>query len=231
MTCRQWTIVAAILGSALITGCKGGGQSDSPATSPPAGKATAASNVLDVPAPGGAVPFGDARYITSWSVLGPFGFEESDFGGDQQQQALDKEFVPDESALDGTRPAPAGATWQTKNFQGSDEAGKIDLDSLYGMPEHAAAYAVATVVSPRDIPNAKLMVGSDDYIRVWLNGKLVHTYNTERRAGSPDQDVVTVAIRQGPNRLVVKCVDVVFDWNFYLRFATAEGQAIGVKTP
>ena len=62
--------------------------------------------------------------------------------------------------------------------------GEIDL----GETEHAVIYAVAWLDCPEAITDAKLLTGSDDYIKVWINGKLVHTYNTECRAGEADQD-------------------------------------------
>lgn len=58
------------------------------------------------------------------------------------------------------------------------------------------------------------------FIRVWVNGKLVHTYNEKRRGLEPDQDELEgISIRKGWNKIVVKCVDVVFDWSFCLRLA------------
>ena len=44
--------------------------------------------------------------------------------------------------------------------------------------------------------------GSDDGIKLWLNGKLVHTHNALR--GYQLSDEVTVQLKAGVNRLVVK---------------------------
>jgi hypothetical protein len=58
----------------------------------------------------------------------------------------------------------------------------------------------------------------------------VHTFKKERRAGLADQDAIAdITLQKGVNRVVVKCVDVVMGWNFYLRFATKDGKAIGIK--
>ena len=74
-------------------------------------------------------------------------------------------------------------------------------------------------------------MGSDDYIKVWINGKLVHTYKTERRSGEADQDTVTgISLAKGSNRIVVKCVNVVNAWNFYIRFTDKDGKAFAVET-
>jgi hypothetical protein len=104
--------------------------------------------------------------------------------------------------------------------------GEIDL----GYNEHACTYAVAVVECPEAVTDAKLLVGSDDYVKVWINGKLVHTYKSACRAGEADQDTVKgVSLNKGENRIVVKCVNVLSAWNFYLRFADKDGNAFVVK--
>jgi hypothetical protein len=170
------------------------------------------------------------HFVTNWMLLGPFQFKESDFGGDQQQASIDKEFVANEGALDGTQKPPAGAAWKSMQFTSTDPAGMVDLDPVYDGLEHVAAYAVAWLDCPQDLPNAKLYVGSDDYLKVWINGRLVHTYKKERRAGEADQDIVSgIALQKGPNRIVIKCVDVVLGWNFFFRLTDAQGRPILVK--
>jgi hypothetical protein len=172
----------------------------------------------------------EANFVTNWLVLGPFTFAERDFGGGHQQAAADKEFMPNEGELDGTQEAPKGTKWQERQFREGAQAGAVDLDALYGGIDHAAAYAVAWLDCPEDLTDAKMLVGSDDYIKVWINGKLVHTYKTERRGSDWDQDSVRgIELKKGLNRVVVKCVDVVGGWDFYLRFTTAKDLPITVK--
>jgi hypothetical protein len=172
----------------------------------------------------------EKSFVMDWLVLGPFKFGEADFGGDQQQPAAAHAFVRDEAALDGTQVAPPGAAWKANHFAGNAGTGQVDLDSFYGAIEHAAAYAVAWLDCPEDRSDLKLYVGSDDYLKIWINGKLVHTYDVQRRASSADQDVVKgIRLAKGLNRVVVKCVDVVFDWDFYLRLTDAKDKPVAVK--
>ena len=51
--------------------------------------------------------------------------------------------------------------------------GFIDFGALYGHAEHISAYALTRVFSPEPRPVA-ILVGSDDQVRLWLNGKLIH---------------------------------------------------------
>jgi hypothetical protein len=172
--------------------------------------------------------FRDSRFVTKWLLLGPFSFTETDFGGEQQQQALDHPFMPDEAALDGTQQAPDGTKWKPHHFRGGHIAGIVDLDAFFNTPEHVAAYAVTWIESPRDM-DVQMLVGSDDYIKIWINGQHVHTYATQRRNARPDQDAMTVTLKKGLNRVVVKSVDVVYDWCFFLRFATLTGRRTIVR--
>jgi len=225
----SWVAVIIVSAFAMLSGCAkdvGRPMNEAPAVKPPA------CSALVLPAPNVAIPFGQSQFVTKWTVLGPFTFGENDFGGDPQTAAVDKEFMPDEGALDGTQKPPAAskAAWKVNEFKDAATAGMIDLDTFYNQIEHAAVYAVAWVVATEDVNDAKLLVGSDDYIKVWINGKLVHKYDTARRAGEPDQDLASgIKLNKGMNRIVVKCVDVVLDWNFYLRFTTKDSKAIGVK--
>jgi hypothetical protein len=251
-----WRALAAAAAVAVLAGCKtdGGGDSGAakpvekpaekkaaaPAAAPAPAKAPASASApapsgppavsaLSLPGPGATKEVRDEHFVTKWLVLGPFTFGENDFGGDPQTAAVDKEFIAGEGALDGSQAAPAGTKWQAKVFRGYPP-GKINLDLFYNSPEHAAAYAVAWVRSPKAISNANLYVGSDDYLKVWVNGKPVFTYNTERRASDRDQNKAEgVSLNEGLNRIVVKCVDIVYDWEFYLRIADGDDMPLVVK--
>ena len=227
-TCGQITragmvlLVAAAIavpGCGFISGLLGGGE---PAP-------TKAISDLILPAEQ-AETLAQEHFVTRWLVLGPFTFAEDDFGGDQQQAAAASEFMPDEQCLNGTQEAPAETAWTEKQFEATDSPGQIDLDAMYDSADHAAAYAVAWLHSAEEITDARLLMGSDDYIVVWINGKKVHTYDTERRAGEADQDTIEgIVLKKGYNRVVVKCVDVVLGWNFFFRLTDKAGKAIAVR--
>ncbi|MBM4016767.1 MAG: hypothetical protein FJ288_00315 [Planctomycetes bacterium] len=219
--CLLAALAACLAG--LAAGCAAVGERKGP---PP----TVACDDLVPPAAEAAPGVTGKHFVMNWMLLGPFTFKEEDFGGGHQQAAIDKEFMPGEGRLDGTQKPPPGAAWRSMRFTGGDHMGMIDLDAFYGGIEHAAAYAVAWLDCPQDMPSARLLVGSDDYIRIWVNGKLVHTYNKERRPGEQDQDAIAgVMLRKGPNRIVVKCVDVVLGWNFYFRLTDGQGRPIFVR--
>ena len=165
------------------------------------------------------------HFVSRWMVLGAFPYESGQYGGDQEQGAVRVAFAPSEPEFE---PAPGkeafGKTWV--RAAGSPY---IDFDALYGGLDFAAAYALCDLYSPKEYDDLVLYAGSDDYITVWINGERVHQYAAERRVPAPDDDVVkNVSLKRGVNRIVVKCVEVVGDWGFYLRFASEEGDPMEV---
>ena len=67
-----------------------------------------------------------------------------------------------------------------------------------------------------------MQAGSDDAIRLWVNGKPVHT-STRARLAAPDQDEVELALQAGWNTVLVEVVHAGNIHAFYLRFAQGEG--------
>lgn len=163
-------------------------------------------------------------FITDWHVLGPFKFTETDFGGGMQNNSIDKEFVTGEEELDPSYAAPKGSEWKSIIAPGARNAGEVDFDSIYGNIDYSTAYAVTFIDMPCDMDGISLRVGSDDYVKVWINGKIILTYNKECRASDWDQNIVKgITLKKGLNRIVVKCVDIVDGWSMYVRLTGRDG--------
>jgi hypothetical protein len=171
-------------------------------------------------------------YVKNWMVLGPFRFEREKYNGRYQQDATDdSSFVGvSEDMLaakeEGTK--EYGAEWK-KYVIGKDVMFPqvIDMGSLYGELEYAVAYLVANVYSPGDVENCRMYFGSDDYIKVWLNGELIHTYKDYTRSTVQDDDKVeNVTLGKGWNTLVVKCVNIRSNWDFLARFANEKDEPV-----
>ena len=56
-------------------------------------------------------------------------------------------------------------------------------------------------------------MGSDDGIKVWLNGQLVHRLEA-MRGYSRDSDSANVRLKKGANHLVVKLSQLAGSWGF-----------------
>ena len=75
----------------------------------------------------------------------------------------------------------------------------------------ATSYALITLVSKTDQPNVMMNVGSDDSIKVWLNGEVVFNNATNRNYRVND-DAFSVNLKKGDNRLLVKVSERAGAW-------------------
>ena len=88
----------------------------------------------------------------------------------------------------------------------------MNLDRLYSPNSDVVAYGYAEVDSPSD-RDAELLVGSDDTITVWVNGKKVHE-TTGDRGWAFDQDHVPVHFDKGVNKVLIRCGNTAGPWEF-----------------
>ncbi|MHC5057535.1 MAG: HEAT repeat domain-containing protein [Planctomycetota bacterium] len=104
----------------------------------------------------------------------------------------------------------------------------IDLEHAIKGGDNCAGYVKTRVWAP-EAADARLEIGSDDAVKVWLNGKLVHANNTNRGV-TPGQDKVNVKLRKGWNDLMLKVIDSSGGWGFCCRVRKADGSAFdGLK--
>ena len=61
-----------------------------------------------------------------------------------------------------------------------------------------------------------LRIGSDDGIKVWVNGRLVHA-NNATRSFARDQDSATVTFKKGQNIILMKVTQNNMPWGASLR--------------
>ena len=111
----------------------------------------------------------------------------------------------------------------------TDPTGYVDLYALFGKPGLPLAYSVAWVESPRR-QRVWFRFGSNDYGRVYVNGRQVHDIR-EQRAAAIDDDNFEVELPAGRSEILVKCGDAGGKrWGFYLRLTDAAGNEVpGLK--
>lgn len=102
----------------------------------------------------------------------------------------------------GWKPAKAG------------KKGYVSFDLHLGRHEWAIGYAYTEIESVH-AREAVLSCGSDDGIKIWINGEVVHV-NEVGRGYSPDADSCAVRLKAGVNRILVKVDNYVSGWGFGL---------------
>ena len=74
-------------------------------------------------------------------------------------------------------------TW--KKVKAVDPHGQINLGRVYTHDDDRTAYAYAEVTSPAE-RKTQMVVGSDDTLTVWVNGKQVYNF-ADRRGFRPSR--------------------------------------------
>jgi hypothetical protein len=149
-----------------------------------------------------ARPGGKAT-LSPWRGVGPF--EVSGFDA-----AFATAFEP-ETGIDLTRSYENGRLKWTEHPEWKDG------EAHYLPGGFAATYLYRTIQADRPMP-ITLSFGSDDAIKVWVNGTLVIS-NKLIRIVAPDQERATVDLRAGKNDLLVKVVNGGGAYAFYFRVA------------
>ncbi len=143
--------------------------------------------------------------ITDWFVSGPY-MEAGRTGSD----LFDVVFPPETSERKDVRWTPQPAN------RDPQRAWMIDLTASVG-GDHRVAYLLTQLYSPT-AQKAQLEVGSDDGIKVWLNGAVVHANNVARGCQRGD-DRVDVELRKGWNELLLKVNNLGGGWGACVRVA------------
>lgn len=155
-----------------------------------------------------------AGTVTAWQVAGPY-----------VEPGRDWEYVFDHAWPPET---PAGsADWRSLAPANRDAPWVFDLGGL-DPGGHCCVYVRASVWSETARP-ARLEVGSDDGVKVWLNGSLVHTARLVR-GHTPLEDKVPVHLAAGWNTLLLKVVQCRGGWAFSCGLRAPDGQPLpGLK--
>ena len=125
-------------------------------------------------------------------------------------------------------PEKSGVKWQVMPVS-TDPAtpGLLQLDKVLG-GENRAAY-LRTEIWSEQAQRAKMELGSDDGVKVWLNGELVHANNASRVV-TPGDDVFTINLQQGRNSWLLKITQGAGGWGACARLRNlAGGKLTGVR--
>jgi len=144
-----------------------------------------------------------------WSVSGPYTQD-----GKGPQELFDIKFPPEDGK----------GQWKDAGSSDSAQVWQIDLTQVVG-GDNRVAYLRTGVKSSKQ-QKATLEIGSDDGVKVWLNGKLVHSNNTLRGV-NPGEDKVNVTLKKGDNTILMKITQGGGGWGASFRLAGASGVAAG----
>lgn len=155
---------------------------------------------------------------TWWQILGPFTNPRQD--GDYAGMFIDRG-VGEDRDFSGTYVDAEGRriTWRRIGLGDIHHTGAVLFQHLYDGAE-VVAYA-ATDVQISSAGRYRLLFGSDDGIRIWVDGAEVACVS-KKRGAVPDEDQCEVELSAGVHRILLANDRRFGGWMFYFRIVPAD---------
>ena len=163
-------------------------------------------------------------FVTQWKLIGPF--------DNTGEKGFDVAYPPEESTdILKKHVGKNGTEVGWIDYVTSDKHGNVDLNAALGKNKGATAYALTTFRSaqPRSVD---IRIGSNNAIKVWVNGKLCDSRKAYHSGFEIDQYTSRAELHEGSNEILVKVCENeqteswAQDWNFQLRVCDSVGTAI-----
>ncbi|MBN1561776.1 T9SS type A sorting domain-containing protein, partial [candidate division KSB1 bacterium] len=166
------------------------------------------------------------RFIKSTAKTGDYGqgnrdwILSHDFSIDGIDDPIDHPFLPDEAQI---APQPGRDGWSEPLYFTDD---RIDLRNYFDNRRNIVSYACTYFDAPKAL-EAELWLGSDEAMKIWLNGEIVYDYNKTRTFADDDLylEKVTIAVNAGENRLLVKTLHKFSRYDFSLNICEPEADS------
>jgi hypothetical protein len=176
--------------------------------------------------PPDAVPVDPEGFIRAWLILAPIRSPQQPYSGAQEihrsQIARESRIRP--KADDRVAFPDKERIWQRY----SSPEYLIDFQKIVGpgRSDEAIAYAVCYVHAPQAMTGLRLLMGSNDEGKVYLNGAQLLVWDKPRSL-TRDQDVANdVQLQRGENVLVFKVVNEKGGWQGCIRFMDRNNQPV-----
>lgn len=155
------------------------------------------------------------------NVLTPFEVSDEKIAPTQQRNSFDGDWFEADGA-DSVHPIAGTAqlvdgrelVWDPVNAR----EGFVDMRPTFANCDFSIGYAWTEFEVDAD-KQAWLGIGSDDGLKIWLNGELVHS-RWIRRNSKLDEEIVPLRLRAGKNQLMIKIQNRTIDWSFVARLRT-----------
>lgn len=159
------------------------------------------------------------EYIPEWYLIGPFPNPRL---SEAERLGLDTVYPP-EREID-FRKTYVGVDSQRVRWQRltTPPDGRVQLWNRFRPYELVVAYAFTYIYSPRE-QTLPLLLGSDDGVKVFLNGQQLHR-KLLVRISMPDQDRVPLPLKKGWNELLLKIENNFGGYAFFARVLDPEKQ-------
>ncbi len=162
------------------------------------------------------------EFMKTWLALGAipvFEGEPDQEDEETQKKIFDSDLLTQYGGEASIKPEAGlahqigGKEYKWQVVQSEDDI--VDLAEVYGKEEFVVAYAWAEIELSEEM-KVLLGIGSDDGVKVWLNGELIHE-NWVSRGVSKDDDIVPATFQKGKNYLLLKIQNGALGWGLSCR--------------
>lgn len=154
------------------------------------------------------------QFMQKWLLLDPIRIEGNGDSNAPSEQTLQEAFAADQVDVSNFQAMVNVSGENHEWLLLEHKYGVIDLTDEFG-ESSMVTYAWAQIEMPEE-KEVVLGIGSDDGVKVWLNGELVHEYWVCRGIGV-DNDRIPVTFKKGMNQLVLKVQNQGGPWGFCCR--------------
>ncbi|MFH1614341.1 MAG: alpha-galactosidase [Planctomycetota bacterium] len=152
--------------------------------------------------------------IDQYFIAGPFSA-----AGKGELRGLNLEHSPEKCIdLDAVMKCPYSGrevSWRPICADDLESNGMVNLLKQVGIEPYSIAYALTALKAEKQC-KINLLVGSDEGIAIWLNGRLIHFHDVSRPIDR-DQDSVSLSLSKGINFLLFKISQTLGYWGFIAR--------------
>jgi putative heme-binding domain-containing protein len=156
--------------------------------------------------------------VRDWMLAGPF--------PNAEEKGFDAVYPPEEGVDLSREYRGRDGAVKWRRVRASRE-GVLDLARELDNANASVTYLFAVIQAPREV-DAEILLGSDDGVKVWVNGKLVLS-NHVHRPLEPEADQAHARLREGRNEVLVKVENG--DGAAGLHFAVGAAERVSVEAP
>ena len=154
--------------------------------------------------------------ITDWLVVGPF--------DNEGKTGFDEVYPPEEETNLDVAYTGKERMVRWRRYPSGLGSAFVDLAAVFRPRVNVAAYALTFLYSPVE-QEAALRFGTDDAVKLWLDGALAYA-DDGYHAAQFDQAAAGVVLRAGWNVLLVKVTQGEGAWRFCLRVTAPDGSPL-----
>lgn len=164
---------------------------------------------------------GHYGFIQKWLVIGPF--------DNVKKIGFDAVYPPEKGIdLKATYTGKDGAKLSWQPYATADSLGVVDLNKVIAKHMGAVGYAYTVIESAKEQP-VQIRAGSNNAVKMWLNGKPIYFRDEYHHGMRMDQHTARAELKAGRNEILIKvCQNEQTDnwaqkWDFQLRVCDALG--------